>query len=59
MKKCKLSSVALAVSTIIASFSISASSENIEELTKRVQELEAKIDLSYADDQQPMVLTPD
>ncbi|SEF84543.1 carbohydrate porin [Vibrio hangzhouensis] len=64
MIKVKKLPLAVAVATSLISFSSLAETENnntqLEELTKRIQELETKVqETDYIYDQQPAVLTPD
>jgi maltoporin len=60
MKTFKYLPLSLAVAATLSSVSVFAETESLEELSKRLQELETKVqEADYIYDQQPAVLTPD
>ncbi|MEZ8647251.1 carbohydrate porin [Vibrio cyclitrophicus] len=60
MEQLKLLPLAAAVATTMMALPAMANDADIDTLTKRIQELEAKVvKIDYVDDQQPSVLTPE
>ncbi|MDN3678843.1 carbohydrate porin [Vibrio tapetis subsp. quintayensis] len=59
MKNFKIVPLSLAVAAAVTSLSTFAADADIDALTKRIQELETKLETDYVYDQQQAILTPD
>lgn len=59
MNLMKLLPLSAAISISLGTFAVSANDADIEQLSKRIQELESKLETGYVYDQQPADLSPD